>query len=192
MTIYHWIILALWLVFIVVWAVSSRSAKPSAGGRRIWWWGIGIRLAIAAFVFLALRLFTLGPTLRAMHIHWVNWNAELGVAGVMLCALGVGLAVWSRATLGRNWGMPMSRKENPELVTTGPYAYVRHPIYGGMLIAILGTAIGLSVVWIMPFALGAVYFIFAARREERLLMAQFAEQYPAYRKRTKMFVPFLL
>lgn len=192
MTIYHWIILAFWLVFIIVWAVSSRSVKPTVGGRRMWWREIRIRLAIAVLVILALRLFALGPALRAAHIHWVNRSAELGVTGVMLCALGVGLAIWARTYLGRNWGIPMSRKENPELVTTGPYAYVRHPIYGGILIAILGTAIGLSVVWLIPFALGAVYFIFAARREEQLLAALFAEQYRAYRKRTKMFVPLLL
>jgi len=63
----------------------------------------------------------------------------MGGVGVALCALGIGLAIWARTYLGRNWGMPMSRKENPELVTSGPYAYVRHPIYTGLLIAMLGS-----------------------------------------------------
>ena len=192
MTIYHWMIFALWLVFIAVWTVSSHSAKPNVGGRWVWRREIGLRLAIGVLIIIALRFLGLNPALRAAHIHWFNRSAELGVLGVALCALGVGLAVWARVHLGRNWGIPMAQKQNPELVTTGPYAYVRNPIYGGMLLAMLGTAIGLTMVWLIPFALGAVYFVIAARSKERLLAAQFPEQYPAYRARTKRFLPFLL
>ena len=55
----------------------------------------------------------------------------------MLVALGLGLAIWARAHIGRNWGLPMSRKAYPELVTSGPYAVIRHPIYVGILLAAL-------------------------------------------------------
>jgi protein-S-isoprenylcysteine O-methyltransferase Ste14 len=67
----------------------------------------------------------------------------------------VGLAVLGRFYLGRNWGLPASRKENPELVTDGPYSYVRHPIYGGILLAMLGTAIGAGAFWVVPLVLAA-------------------------------------
>jgi protein-S-isoprenylcysteine O-methyltransferase Ste14 len=88
--------------------------------------------------------------------------------------------------------MPMSRKENPELVSTGPYALVRHPIYTGILLAMLGSTIGQSIFWLLPFILFGAYFIYSARREEKLLTEQFPEQYPAYMHKTKMLVPFLL
>ena len=85
--------------------------------------------------------------------------------------------------------MPMSTKENPELVTTGPYAFVRHPIYTGILLAMLGTAIGENVSWLLPLLLFGGYFIYSARREEELMLRQFPEQYPAYMRRTNMLVP---
>lgn len=88
--------------------------------------------------------------------------------------------------------MPMSRKESPELVTTGPYALVRHPIYTGIVLAMLGSALAQSLFWLAPLALGGAYFTYSARSEERLMTEQFQDQYPPYKKRTKMFVPFIL
>jgi protein-S-isoprenylcysteine O-methyltransferase Ste14 len=88
--------------------------------------------------------------------------------------------------------MPMSRKENPELVTSGPYAYVRHPIYTGMLIAMLGSAIGESAFWLIPLILFGLYFVHSARIEEKLMIEQFPEQYSRYMQRTKMLFPFIL
>ncbi len=114
------------------------------------------------------------------------------LGGAALCVLGMAFAIWARIYLGRNWGMPMSRKEDPYLVTGGPYAYVRHPIYGGLLIAMLGSSIGGMIVWSIPLLLCVVYFVYSARTEEKLMREQFPEQYPAYMKRTKMFVPFVI
>lgn len=116
----------------------------------------------------------------------------MGAIGAVCTALGIGLAIFARAYLGRNWGVPMSRKENPELVTGGPYAFIRHPIYAGVILAMLGSMIGESVYWTLPLILFGAYFIYSARREEQLMSTQFPEQYPSYIKRTKMFVPFVL
>jgi protein-S-isoprenylcysteine O-methyltransferase Ste14 len=88
--------------------------------------------------------------------------------------------------------MPMSRRENPELVTTGPYAFVRHPIYAGMLLSMLGSTIGESALWLVPLILFGAYFIHSARREEKRMLEQFPEQYPAYMERTKILLPFVL
>ena len=65
----------------------------------------------------------------------------LAVIGTLVFACGIGLAVWARLHLGRNWGMPMTQRAEPELVTSGPYRFVRHPIYSGLLAAMLGTAL---------------------------------------------------
>jgi protein-S-isoprenylcysteine O-methyltransferase Ste14 len=118
------------------------------------------------------------------------WSPALASIGIALAALGIGFAIWARVYLGRNWGMPMSLKEDAELITSGPYAYVRHPIYGGLLVAMLGSAL-VSVWWIVAWVLFIVYFIWSAKTEEGIMAEQFPQAYSAYMKRTKMFIPFI-
>jgi protein-S-isoprenylcysteine O-methyltransferase Ste14 len=123
--------------------------------------------------------------------HGVNtdpWRAGLGL---VFFALGLGFAVWARVHIGRNWGTPMSQKEEPELVTSGPYRLVRHPIYSGILVAGVGTAVALSWVWLIAVALAATYCVFSATVEERYLTEQFPDAYPAYKRATKMLAPFV-
>ncbi|MGB8964770.1 MAG: isoprenylcysteine carboxylmethyltransferase family protein [Candidatus Cybelea sp.] len=109
--------------------------------------------------------------------------------GVALCALGIGVAIWARTVLGRNWGMPMSLREGHELVTTGPYAFVRHPIYTGILLAVAGTTLVEWFPWMV--LLVGFYFVYAAKVEERSMTRQFPGEYPDYKNRTKMLIPLL-
>ncbi len=191
MTIYTSVIAASWLAFMLVWTVTAFSAKPSANAGRTWWgWGAS-RLGIVALVLLALRVPALHHDLRAIQPAWVVSNPDLGILGAALCVAGVGLAVWARLILGRNWGMPMTRKQNPELITAGPYGVIRHPIYTGMLIAMLGSMLGGSTLVSLPLVIVGGYFIYSARREEKLMLEQFPTVYPAYMKRTKMLLPFI-
>jgi len=188
---YSRLIGALWIVFVAYWGVAAIGAKRNVGAR-VWWREGGLRLIIIALIILALRVPALRYALRDVQRSIPHAGVFAGVIGVSLCALGLGLAVWARVHIGRNWGLPMSRKEDPELVTTGPYAFVRHPIYGGILLGILGSVVGESVIWLLPLILFAVYFIYSARREERLMLAQFPQAYSAYMKRTTMLLPFML
>ena len=192
MTIYNWLITALWLVFIAYWAIAAGGVKRDIGGAWVWRREIGLRLGVLVLVLLALRISVFSHASRNARSFAVNASMPMGLIGVVLCALGIGLAIRARVSLGRNWGMPMSRKENPELVTTGPYAFVRHPIYAGLLLAMLGSTIGESAVWVLPLILCGAYFIYSARREEKLMIEQFPELYPAYMRRTKMLLPFIL
>lgn len=191
MVIYRSLIGVFWLVFIIYWIVAALSAKRNLSGRN---WGreAGLRLAIIAIFLLALRTPLFRHGLRAARSHIVTTDSHVAIIGVVLCALGVGLAIWARAYLGRNWGMPMSRKERPDLVTTGPYAYVRHPIYTGIILAMLGSAIGETILWLIPLVVGSAYFIYSAKTEEKNMVQEFPDQYPAYQQRTKMLIPFLL
>ena len=177
-------------MLMVYWAVKAVGAKKSIGAR-VRWRNSGVRVGVLVLVVLALHLTGVRQAFRHARADADSTGMLLGLIGVVLCALGVGLAIWARAFLGRNWGMPMSRKQDPELVTGGPYAYVRHPIYTGIMLAMLGSALGESVFWVLPLLLFGGYFIHSARAEEKLMLEQFPEQYPAYRRRTKMLLPFL-
>jgi len=190
MPIFHWIILALWLVFIVYWGISALTAKRSVG-RVAWWRHLAVRLAIAVLIIIAAQVPTVRHALQAA-LHQHPGNMLVQAIGTLLVGLGVAFAIAARVHIGRNWGMPMSRKEDPELVTGGPYALVRHPIYTGILTALLGSVIGYNLLGLPVLLLAALYFIYSARREEALMCEQFPAQYPAYMQRTKMLLPFVL
>jgi protein-S-isoprenylcysteine O-methyltransferase Ste14 len=169
-----------WVVFWIYWLVSAANSKESISGgwpQRIT--GIG-----AIGVFLIIGVFRRGSL--------ATDNLILAVLGTLLFACGIALAVWARLYLGRNWGMPTSQRVEPELVTSGPYRFVRHPIYSGLLMAVLGTALVDSLTGLIVFAVLVAYFYYCGIVEERNLTATFPEAYPEYRSRTKMLIPFLL
>jgi protein-S-isoprenylcysteine O-methyltransferase Ste14 len=177
-----------WLAFWVYWLVASLSAKASRGR-----WGrfVGARvILIVVAVYLIRSRWGGSGGLRA------GRNASLadplleGI-GLALWAAGLGLAIWARLYIGRNWGMPMTRRQEPDLVTTGPYRFIRHPIYTGILLALIGTAIATTLFGLIVVAILAVYFIFSATREEKFLAGEFPDAYPDYKARTKMLVPFV-
>ncbi|MDA8271395.1 MAG: isoprenylcysteine carboxylmethyltransferase family protein [Actinomycetota bacterium] len=106
--------------------------------------------------------------------------------------MGLGFAIWARVHIGRNWGTPMTQRDDPELVTSGPYRFVRHPIYSGILVAGVGTAMALlSWVWVTAVVLTGIYFVYSATVEERYMNERFPESYQAYKRSTKMLVPFI-
>jgi protein-S-isoprenylcysteine O-methyltransferase Ste14 len=111
---------------------------------------------------------------------------------MIVLLLGLAFAVWARIHLGRNWGMPMTQKDQPELVTSGPYHLVRHPIYSGVLLGLLGTALATSLYFLIALGIVGAYFLYSASVEERLLAKTFPTAYPSYRAHTKMLIPFVL
>jgi protein-S-isoprenylcysteine O-methyltransferase Ste14 len=182
---------ALWIVFILFWVVSAINTKPTIGGSWVWWREIGVRLVIFILVVLALRVSKVRHAFKMTGPHLSNTNVLLGIVGLVLCACGVGLAIWARIHLGRDWGLPMSRRADPTLVMTGPYAFVRHPIYTGIILATCGSAIGVNIIWVPVLVVVGIYFIYSATREEKLLTQEFPQDYPVYMKRTKMLLPFI-
>ena len=192
MTLYGWLIFALWLILAAYWSLATGTVMRRAGARWIWWREIPIRLGFFAVVVLAARVAISNHMLANANLDAFNSSLRLGLIGFVCSVLGIGLAILARAYLGRNWRAPTSNRQNPELVTTGPYRLVRHPLYSGLLVAILGSAIGQSVFWLLPLIVYGPYFVRGARREEELLLEQFPDRYRAYMKRTKMLLPFVL
>jgi protein-S-isoprenylcysteine O-methyltransferase Ste14 len=174
-----------WVVFWIYWLAMSLGAKA---GQNRWARFAGVRVAVIVIVLLLVRLrgFSKNTSTSVTHDHWL-----IGI-GLALWVLGLGLAVWARVYLGRNWGMPMSTKEDPELVTTGPYHVVRHPIYSGIILAFVGTALAISLYWLIAVVLIGGYFLYSATVEERNMTKLFPDTYPRYRESTKMLIPYLL
>ena len=170
-----------WAAFWIYWFVAAIGVKR---GRTSWGPELRFRLVVVAVVILLTRV-------HAFRHHGVNTAAWGYAVGLALFALGLGFAIWARVHIGRNWGHPMSRKDDPELVTSGPYRLVRHPIYSGIILAGVGTALALSWLWLIAVALAASYFIYSATVEERFMTEQFPDAYPAYRSTSKMLVPFV-
>ena len=172
---------ACWLLGCLVWLVTSLKAKPSRPRAR-WHPARAMRIAVLVVALL------IAKHVRPAFLHLTT--GPLAALGCALCAAGIAVAIWARFSLGDNWGMPMTMREQPDLVMRGPYRFVRHPIYTGMTLAMIGSALVVPPYWSLVLAF-VVYFTYGARREEKDLLAQFPEQYAAYRRRTKMFVPFL-
>lgn len=173
----------LWLAFVVIWLVGAQFNKRASTHAP--WKTWVARLAIIALL-VGVRLHSGGGgQLGAAAGPARQWS------GAVLVALGLGFAVWARVHLGRNWGMPMSLRAGHELVTRGPYAYVRHPIYTGILLALLGSTVALEPIWGWALVLFFAYFLYSARAEERMMAEQFPEAYAAYKARTRMLIPFI-
>jgi protein-S-isoprenylcysteine O-methyltransferase Ste14 len=174
------VVIVAWVLLGVYWFVSALNAKEGRGSRR--------RIPLNGLTALAVVLL-----LRFLHGGSLAVDSPvLGVIGVLLCVSGIAVAIWARIDLGRNWGMPMTQKAEPELVTSGPYGLVRHPIYSGLLLAVLGTALVTNLLGLVIAALLTAYFYYCASVEEKNLTATFPIAYPAYRSRTKMLIPFVL
>jgi protein-S-isoprenylcysteine O-methyltransferase Ste14 len=169
-----------WLIFWGYWLVSAAGAKASVKGRG-WRPLAGVSVLC---VFLLTRVIKGGT--------FVVHSPILGAIGAVAFACGIALAVWARVYLGSNWGMPMSQRVEPELVTSGPYRFVRHPIYSGILLALLGTALATNLLGLILVVVLCGYFYYSATVEERNLTAIFPTAYPAYRVSTKMLIPFVL
>lgn len=171
-----------WALFWIYWLVAALSMKRQRTplSRELY-----IRLVIFVLVVILLRI---GAFQNSVH----NLDPWLSGFGLLLFAAGLGFAIWARIHIGRNWGTPMSQKADPELVTSGPYHLVRHPIYSGILVAGVGTAVALSWSWFIGVALAGIYFVYSATIEERDMTKQFPDVYALYKRSTKMLVPFIL
>lgn len=170
-----------WLAFWLYWLIKAANSKQSIGyGKRF----IAIRFGILIIALLLVRLDVFDNYSRAR-------NLPLGIIGLVILISGLAVAVWARLNLGRSWGMPMSEKKDAELVTSGPYKYIRHPIYTGILLGMIGTSLAVSPYWFIAAAILGAYFIYSATVEEKIMTKKFGSVYRAYKKQSKMLVPFI-
>ena len=180
----------MWLIFCLVWLIAALGVKKNIVARPAWV-RLPARIAIAAVVLLEF-VRRVDDRLLLASVAVLLASPVVALIGTLLCAAGIAFAMWARMVIGRNWGTPMTLKQGHELVTTGPYAYVRHPIYSGVLLAMFGSVLVMSLLWIVVLLLNGLQFIYAARREEQLMLKTFPNEYAHYMERTKMIIPFVM
>ena len=178
-----------WILFAVIWMVAAFWTKQSVykeRGRRLLRYTVPLLIG-AYLIFKGQRLsdpLDLRVIPRVDAVAWI---------GVVLCVAGLAFCIWARFTLGRNWSGVVTLKGGHDLITRGPYALVRHPIYTGLLAMIVATVIVLGhVAGIIALPLVFVSLWIKLRYEEELMLQKFPDEYAAYQRRVKRLIPFLL
>ena len=179
---------SLWLTFLGVWIIAAASTKrsvrrDSSTSRFVY----GVLVPLGAFLVIQPSRF--GP----LDVRLVPDTRAVNLCGLTITAAGMGFAIWARFTLGRNWSGTVTVKARHELIRSGPYRFVRHPIYSGILAGLMGTAIGQGS---LPSLIGVVIAFYGLRMkwktEERFMVEQFGAQYVQYQRVVKALIPGLL
>jgi len=177
-----------WIVFLLYWQIKAVGTKTTQRLEPV----ASRILRALTFLVAIILLSTTRIPLPWLYLHlwpgglWPSWlGATVMVAGLLF-------AVWAREHLGSNWSRSVTIKQGHELITTGPYSVVRHPIYTGILVGFLGTAIALSQVrGFIVFILIFLVLWLKLRMEEQWMRSQFGETYTTYAHQTAALVPYL-
>ncbi|MGA7720574.1 MAG: isoprenylcysteine carboxylmethyltransferase family protein [Ignavibacteriaceae bacterium] len=180
--IFAWLIYASWLILLVYLIVAAAGTKHDTGEHPLRNFGI-LFVVIISFMLPHIKIF-----------RFLNFDPVSSVQsciGVILCFTGLGINIWGRQQLGKNWSRADSTKGRQKLVISGPYSYIRHPMYSGGFLAILGSAVVMGGAWIFLLVFLGPIFFWRVGAEDRLLEQQFPDEYPEYKKRTKALIPFV-
>jgi len=185
---YNWLFPVAWWSFAVYWLISALWAQKTKVAEA--WLPRILHFAIGTFAVLILAFHNCFPASVNRQL-WPRSEFTFWLGAAVTLA-GLGFAVWARIHLGRYWSGAITLKEGHRLIRSGPYQFVRNPIYTGIITGVAGTAIAIGKI----SGLVAVVIIFAVyswkiRREQRLLATEFGEEYAAYCREVPALVPFL-
>ncbi len=177
---------SVWLGWALYWIISGSSASAP---KRVQ--SPHARLLHRAELIAAFALLALHGLRRGWLGHQiVPWSEVLFAAGAAMLILGIGFAIWARVHLGQNWSGHVTLKAGHRLIRSGPYALVRHPIYTGILLAVIGTATAVDdYAGVLAVLIVAETFVRKLRIEERWLTEEFGDEYRTYRREVKSLVP---
>ena len=185
MTLPRLLIPLLWLAWIAYWVIASRAAKATVRSE-----SRASRLSHHLPLFAGALMMAV-PFGGVLGERFVPATPAWQWLAVVVLAAGLGLAVFARVWLAGNWSATVTVKQGHELIRSGPYAYVRHPIYSGLLLALLGSALAVGE-WraLVGLALFVVAFARKLTIEERFMANEFGEAYARYRAEVKALIPF--
>ena len=178
-----------WVIWMLIWLALSFWTKrtqrhDSAASRTLYL--LPLLFAVALMVPEHLP----GGMFEGRIVPYLSWFYPVGLA---LTWVGLAFSVWARVYLGSNWSGAVEVKQQHELVRGGPYRFVRHPIYTGMLAGFLGSAIAMDE-WrgMLAVLILLASFLYKLRKEERFMVETFGEIYLDYRRKTRALIPFVL
>lgn len=186
---YEYLFLAIWIAFLLYWQIKAGNTKTT---QRLEPVASRILRSLVFLIAIVLLSTSLIP-LPWLYLHL--WPNTLGLfwLGVAVTVVGLLFAVWAREHLGRNWSRSVTLKQDHELITSGPYAVVRHPIYTGILTGCLGTVIAEGQARsLIAFLLVSSVIYAKLRLEEKWMRSHFGDTYEAYGRRVAALVPFVL
>jgi protein-S-isoprenylcysteine O-methyltransferase Ste14 len=174
------------LAFLIIWVIwgirtKATQVRESVASRVSY-----TLLAIAAYYLMFSEGASIGPLGKPLFpsLPWLD------LVGVVITVAGLGVAIWARAFLGRNWSSTVTIKVEHELITNGPYRWVRHPIYSGMILALLGTALARDQVrGCLAVVLLYAGFKIKSGIEERFMLNTFGAEYESYSRNTGAIFP---
>ncbi len=187
--IYRYLVPAMWMLWAIYWWVASLGSKQSI--RRE---SFGSHLShVGPLIFAALLLGLPSAPLAILAVRLFSDAVSAFWIGAAITASGLLFSVWARLHIGANWSSAVTIKQDHELIASGPYSYVRHPIYTGILLGFVGSAIARDEwrgVLAVAIALGALWRKLSI--EERWLSQEFGDAYADYRRRVAALIPYLL
>ncbi|MEF0941040.1 methyltransferase family protein [Rhizobium sp. BR 362] len=177
-----------WSIWALIWFIASFRVKKTTRSEDPL-----SRLSNTAPIWIGAFLLAAPPSrLGLLSLRLVPQNLFYYGIGAVLTVIGLAFAVWARYHLGRNWSGVITVKEDHALIRTGPYAIVRHPIYSGLLLAIIGSALARGYIGAM---LAIAFMLYAVLRrvniEERWMSETFGRAYADYKIKTPALVPFV-
>lgn len=184
-----YLIRACWIIFVAVWILAAiwtkRAVYRESRAQRL---GYSLLLFAGCYLVFKAERFNYPLNLRVLPA-----NAAIAWIAAVFCLAGLGFSIWARFTLGRNWSGTVTLKEGHELIDRGPYRLVRHPIYTGLLVMIVATALAFGrIIGFAGVLLAFASFWIKLGHEEKVLLKQFPERYRAYQQRVKRIIPFVL
>ena len=188
MSIYTILTIGCWAVLLTYWFVNAPKVKATAETQGNLSRGLYMLVMVSAFVITYAKAFAIG----VLGYQLIPAGDVSGAVGLGVCISGVAFAIWARRTLGDNWSGRVTLKKEHELIQSGPYRIVRHPIYTGFEIGLLGVAITIGQLK----GLAGVSILFAnhyfkTRMEEEIMYRTFPTQYADYARRVKRLIPFV-
>jgi protein-S-isoprenylcysteine O-methyltransferase Ste14 len=177
-----------WMAFVAYWTISALNTKQTEK-REAFAARYGIMLLeVIGFVLLFRR----SPDIGFLGQRIIPRSFATGVTAVVLTWAGIALAIWARWHLGQYWSGRITIKQDHKLIRTGPYTRLRHPIYSGLDLAVIGSALAIGrlrcMVGVCVIITG---FWIKAKREEAMLGRQFGSDFEEHRRQTGFLLPHL-
>ena len=180
-----------WVIISLVWVISGFTTKQVKSQEPRY------QRFIQYWLPLLVAFYLLGPGEWFGHSllreNFVSHSNLVGIIGLVCGILGTAIACWSRIRLGRNWSLAVQQKQDHELITSGIYSVVRHPIYTGLLMLFIGNGIIVGDYRaILAVIIVFISFWFKLKKEEQLLIETFGDRYITYKQHTKALIPYIL